>query len=159
LCPPVHLHNLGVAGQRRIRGVGVPAREAEVLAALGEHLTNAEISARLFISVRTVESHVSSLLRKLRADDRRALAAAADDVRSDPAAGSAALPSRDAVRRAVGRAGGAVGGAGGAPPGHGRGAGRGRQDPAGPAGGGTPGDDSPFGGPASTTSTVGAATT
>ncbi|NMO57571.1 ATPase [Actinoplanes sp. TBRC 11911] len=49
-------------------------REAEVLALLGDHLSNAEIGARLFISVRTVESHVSSLLRKLEAPDRRALA-------------------------------------------------------------------------------------
>ncbi len=56
---------------------GISAREREVLAALGEHLTNAEIGARLFISIRTVESHVSSLLRKLRATDRRALAALA----------------------------------------------------------------------------------
>jgi DNA-binding CsgD family transcriptional regulator len=55
--------------------VGISPREAEVFAAVGEHLTNAEIGARLFISVRTVESHVSSLLRKLRVDDRRALAA------------------------------------------------------------------------------------
>ena len=63
------------------------AREAEVLAALGEHLTNAEIAARLFISVRTVESHVSSLLRKLQLSDRRALAAAAANLR--PVAGQA----------------------------------------------------------------------
>jgi predicted ATPase/DNA-binding CsgD family transcriptional regulator len=48
-------------------------REAEVLDALAERQTNAEIAARLFISVRTVESHVSSLLRKLGASDRRAL--------------------------------------------------------------------------------------
>jgi predicted ATPase/DNA-binding CsgD family transcriptional regulator len=54
-------------------GPAVSAREAEVLALLGEHLSNAEISARLFISVRTVESHVSSLLRKLELPDRRAL--------------------------------------------------------------------------------------
>ncbi|MYW16180.1 hypothetical protein GT039_11370, partial [Streptomyces sp. SID2955] len=52
---------------------GISAREAEVLALLGEHLSNAEIAAKLFISVRTVESHVSSLLRKLELPDRRAL--------------------------------------------------------------------------------------
>jgi predicted ATPase/DNA-binding CsgD family transcriptional regulator len=53
---------------------GVSAREAEVLSGVAEHLTNAEIAERLFISVRTVESHVSSLLRKLGVADRRALA-------------------------------------------------------------------------------------
>ena len=53
---------------------GISTREAEVLSLLGEHLSNAEIGARLFISVRTVETHVSSLLRKLGAPDRRALA-------------------------------------------------------------------------------------
>jgi len=52
----------------------ISAREAEVLNALGEHLTNAQIAQQLHISVRTVESHVSSLLRKLGAADRRELA-------------------------------------------------------------------------------------
>ncbi|MBF6436863.1 ATP-binding protein [Nocardia cyriacigeorgica] len=52
----------------------ISAREAEVLSLVGQHLSNAEIGARLFISVRTVESHVSSLLRKLEVPDRRALA-------------------------------------------------------------------------------------
>src|SRR5215469_4837648 len=74
----------------------VSAREAEVLALVGEHLTNAEIGARLFISVRTVESHISSLLRKLQVSDRRALAAVATTLRVAPAtlterAGTAAV--------------------------------------------------------------------
>ncbi|MCZ4557390.1 LuxR C-terminal-related transcriptional regulator [Rhodococcus maanshanensis] len=59
--------------------VEISAREAEVLALVGEHLSNAEIGARLFISVRTVESHVSSLLRKLEVPDRRALAQRASE--------------------------------------------------------------------------------
>lgn len=53
----------------------VSRREAEVLALVGEHLTNAEIAERLVISVRTVESHVATLLRKLDLPDKRALAA------------------------------------------------------------------------------------
>jgi len=75
---------------------GVSAREGEVLAALGEHLTNAEIASRLFISVRTVESHVSSLLRKLGAADRRALAALAAGQSSGQIAGPAE-PTRTEV--------------------------------------------------------------
>ncbi|HEX6523183.1 MAG TPA: LuxR C-terminal-related transcriptional regulator [Streptosporangiaceae bacterium] len=54
--------------------VAVSAREAEILTLVGEHRSNAEIGAQLFISVRTVETHVSSLLRKLGVPDRRALA-------------------------------------------------------------------------------------
>ncbi|MGW1786539.1 response regulator transcription factor, partial [Streptomyces sp. NPDC002143] len=76
---------------------GVPAvssREAEVLSLLGEHLSNAEISARLFISVRTVESHVSALLRKLEAPDRRALSRrAAESARADRPRPAPALPA------------------------------------------------------------------
>jgi predicted ATPase/DNA-binding CsgD family transcriptional regulator len=52
----------------------ISAREADVLGALGRRLTNAEIARELHISIRTVESHVSSLLRKLGAVDRRELA-------------------------------------------------------------------------------------
>ncbi len=53
---------------------GVTRREVEVLEAVAERLTNAEIAARLCVSERTVESHVSSLLRKLGAHTRVDLA-------------------------------------------------------------------------------------
>lgn len=48
--------------------------EREVLALLADRLTNKEIADRLYISVRTVESHVSSLLVKTGASNRRDLA-------------------------------------------------------------------------------------
>jgi len=54
---------------------GVTAREAEVLRLLGEGLSNAEIAAKLYLSVRTVETHVSSLLAKLQARSRGQLTA------------------------------------------------------------------------------------
>ena len=49
---------------------GVTAREVEVLRLIGRGLPNAEIGQRLYISVRTVEAHVSSLLNKLGARNR-----------------------------------------------------------------------------------------
>src|SRR5215472_16558620 len=54
--------------------VGVTEREAEVLWAVAERRRNREIADRLHVSVRTVESHVAALLRKLGAADRAALA-------------------------------------------------------------------------------------
>jgi hypothetical protein len=55
-----------------------------VLRAVAEHLTNAQIAARLFLSVRTVENHFSSLLRKFGAADRRELAEFASLTASSP---------------------------------------------------------------------------
>jgi DNA-binding CsgD family transcriptional regulator len=74
---------------------GISAREAEVLTLVGQHRSNAEIGAQLFISVRTVETHVSSLLRKLGVPDRRALAdRAAELARAERMSKAmAALPS------------------------------------------------------------------
>jgi DNA-binding CsgD family transcriptional regulator len=53
------------------------AREQDVLALLCQHLTDPQIAERLFLSPRTVESHVASLLRKLDVTNRRDAAAAA----------------------------------------------------------------------------------
>ncbi|MEV0468077.1 LuxR C-terminal-related transcriptional regulator [Nocardia tengchongensis] len=93
---------------------GISDREAEVLALVGQHRSNAEIAAQLFISVRTVETHVSSLLRKVGVADRRALAGRAAEVEQaeDSGAPAAVLPSpltsfvgrereRSALREAV----------------------------------------------------------
>ncbi|WP_340537591.1 ATP-binding protein [Nocardioides sp. GXZ039] len=62
----------------------VTAREAEVLAGIRAHQTNQQVAEQLFVSVRTVESHVTSLLRKSGAADRRELARLADNLDHTP---------------------------------------------------------------------------
>ena len=52
-------------------------REAQVLAAVGRRLANPEIADELVLSVRTVESHIAALRRKLGLDSRPGLVAAA----------------------------------------------------------------------------------
>ena len=86
---------MSIPDARRVDGVS--DREAEVLALVAERATNAEIAARLFVSIRTVESHVSSLLRKFGATDRRELARLAAE--GDGGAG----PARPAPAGAPGR--------------------------------------------------------
>ena len=46
------------------------AREVEVLSLVAEGLRNAQIAERLFLSQKTVEHHVSAILRKLGAGTR-----------------------------------------------------------------------------------------
>jgi predicted ATPase/DNA-binding CsgD family transcriptional regulator len=67
----------------RLARRGVTEREAEVLAAVAERLRNREIAERLHVSVRTVESHIAALLRKLDVPDRAALAGVGVEIRGD----------------------------------------------------------------------------
>jgi ATP/maltotriose-dependent transcriptional regulator MalT len=60
------MRSLGAKGRAGPRAVGLlTQREIEVLRLLGEGLTNAEIAARLFISPKTAEHHVSRIFAKL----------------------------------------------------------------------------------------------
>jgi DNA-binding CsgD family transcriptional regulator/tetratricopeptide (TPR) repeat protein len=86
------------AGQAKLAVAGVTGREAEVLELVGGRLSNREIAGRLCISVRTVESHVSALLRKLAATDRSALVALAGQLAAGPARPDAALAGPAAGR-------------------------------------------------------------
>ena len=49
---------------------GLTARESEILALVAEGLRNGQIAQRLFLSRRTVDNHVSAILRKLDAGSR-----------------------------------------------------------------------------------------
>lgn len=57
----------------RLRAAGITAREYEVGLLVREHLGNRDIGRRLHISPRTVEKHITALLTKLTAPDRRTL--------------------------------------------------------------------------------------
>jgi DNA-binding NarL/FixJ family response regulator len=70
LTPPGRGEEPGIAEQ-----LGLTAREAEVLALLARGYTNREIAAELVISVKTASVHVSHILQKLDAPNRREAAA------------------------------------------------------------------------------------
>ena len=60
-----------------LRAQGITSREVDVLALVAVGLTNREIGDRLFVSHRTVDSHVQSLLSKTGSHSRTQLAALA----------------------------------------------------------------------------------
>jgi DNA-binding CsgD family transcriptional regulator len=65
----------------RANAAGLTARQLEVLALLGDGLTNAELAERLFISPKTADHHVSAILAKLGVRNRRDAADAARRLR------------------------------------------------------------------------------
>jgi DNA-binding NarL/FixJ family response regulator len=56
-------------------GVRLTTREKEIIALLGEGLSNKEIAARLYIAIHTVKSHVHNILEKLSLNSRLEVAA------------------------------------------------------------------------------------
>ena len=65
----------------RANPAGLTARQLEVLALLGEGLTNAQIAERLVVSPRTAEHHVAAVLGKLGAATRQEAARRASELR------------------------------------------------------------------------------
>ncbi|MGY1715814.1 ATP-binding protein [Geodermatophilus sp. SYSU D01106] len=61
----------GRRGTTRAHPAGLTARQSEVLRLLAEGLSNAEIAARLVVSPRTAEHHVTAVLGRLGAGGRR----------------------------------------------------------------------------------------
>ncbi|MER7844942.1 response regulator transcription factor [Kitasatospora sp. NPDC096077] len=66
-------------------GPGLTAREQEVLALIGEGLTNRQIGERLYLAEKTVKNHVSRLLAKLGVERRVQAALIATELRQSAA--------------------------------------------------------------------------
>ena len=70
----------GPIADTRANPAGLTTRQLEVLALVAEGLTNAEIAARLVVSIRTVDHHVAAVLARLGVDSRRAAGRRAADM-------------------------------------------------------------------------------
>jgi DNA-binding NarL/FixJ family response regulator len=71
----IALNAVASRGAKVISTVRLTARERQVIALLGEGLSNKEIAARMHIAVHTVKSHVHNVLEKLALHSRLEVAA------------------------------------------------------------------------------------
>jgi non-specific serine/threonine protein kinase len=62
------------AAVRATRGTGLTRRQLEIARLVADDLTNRQIAARLFLSERTVETHVTNILNRLGLGSRVQLA-------------------------------------------------------------------------------------
>jgi DNA-binding NarL/FixJ family response regulator len=74
---------LSVPGQRsaEMRPDALTSRQKEIATLIAQGLTNRQIASKLFISERTVENHMSKILRKLQLTSRAQVAAWATEQR------------------------------------------------------------------------------
>jgi DNA-binding NarL/FixJ family response regulator len=73
----------GPRSSTRANPANLTNRQLDVLSLLAQGLSNPEIGRRLFLSTRTVDHHVSALLRKLDADSRAGAARIARELGLD----------------------------------------------------------------------------
>jgi len=67
---PAPVTEVDAAGALLARFPSLTRREAEVLALIGDGLSNAEIARSLFVSVATVKTHINAIFAKLAVRDR-----------------------------------------------------------------------------------------
>jgi DNA-binding NarL/FixJ family response regulator len=80
----------GPTATTRVNPAGLTGRQMEILRLLSTGMSNAEIAARLVLSVRTVDHHVSAVLQKLGVASRREAVAAAARFSGDDESGTRA---------------------------------------------------------------------
>jgi DNA-binding NarL/FixJ family response regulator len=74
----------GSRSSTRSNRLGLTRREAEILTLLSEGMRNSAIAKRLFLSIRTVDRHVSAILSKLGVQSRGEAAAMVNKGASSP---------------------------------------------------------------------------
>lgn len=86
-------HSVAPRSRRSPESAGITRRESEVLERLRGGRSNRDIAGELYLSERTIESHVASLMRKLQAANRWELAKRAEEMAADALGPPAALPA------------------------------------------------------------------